>query len=89
MFDQYNPVPFQAFFSKNNGHQVSLDYANRLLVIQDENDSTSARVHFSNSITHEINIDELLNQSVEKRKKHTMFTKMEFTEITGYGIMEI
>lgn len=69
MFDKYNSVPFQVFFSKSNGHQVKLDYANRLLVIRDENNTTTAIVHFSNSITHEINMDELLNQSVEKKKK--------------------
>jgi hypothetical protein len=68
-FDKYNSIPFQEYFSERGGQEVYIDYTNRLLKIQDKKGTTKAIVHFSNNINHEINIDELLNRSVDKKEK--------------------
>ncbi|MBX7164327.1 MAG: hypothetical protein K1X49_11580 [Saprospiraceae bacterium] len=68
-FDTYNSVPFQVYFSKKDGQEVCLDYINRLLKIQDQTGETKAVVYFFSSINHEINKDELLNRSIDKKGK--------------------
>lgn len=68
-FDKYNSVTFQEYFSKNEGQEIYLDYINRLLEIQNKAGVSRAVVHFSNSIKHEINKNELLNKRGSKKER--------------------
>ncbi|MGV3629758.1 MAG: hypothetical protein ACO1O6_01055 [Bacteroidota bacterium] len=72
-FDKYNSITFQEYFSKRNGHKVYLSSNDQLIKIQNKTGMTTGVVHFSNSINHNINSEELLNSSEKSKKAYYVY----------------